>query len=160
MFARTSWTVERVQILSTLWLDGRSASEIARALAGGATRNSVIGKVHRLGLGGRERPSRPAERCPGKVRQPPARPKQPAIQLRRVIAAPVSLSLDTGAANILTVAGHACRWPFGDPASNTFTLCGRTAIRGAYCGEHAALAYRPPEDKPRRDRLMRLASLR
>ena len=48
-----SWTDERVELLSRLWLDGRSASQIAAALGAGLTRNAVIGKVHRLGLAGR-----------------------------------------------------------------------------------------------------------
>ena len=48
-----SWTDERVDLLSRLWLEGRSASQIAAALGGGLTRNAVIGKVHRLGLAGR-----------------------------------------------------------------------------------------------------------
>ena len=48
-----SWTDERVERLSTLWLDGRSASQIAAELGEGVSRNAVIGKVHRLGLSGR-----------------------------------------------------------------------------------------------------------
>ena len=48
-----SWTDERVDLLSRLWLEGKSASQIAKALGGGLTRNAVIGKVHRLGLAGR-----------------------------------------------------------------------------------------------------------
>ena len=48
-----SWTDERVDLLSRLWLEGKSASQIAAALGGGLTRNAVIGKVHRLGLAGR-----------------------------------------------------------------------------------------------------------
>lgn len=52
-----SWTDERVQLLSRLWLDGKSASQIATALGGGLTRNAVIGKVHRLGLAGRVKPA-------------------------------------------------------------------------------------------------------
>ena len=48
-----SWTDDRVELLSRLWLEGKSASMIATALGGGLTRNAVIGKVHRLGLAGR-----------------------------------------------------------------------------------------------------------
>ena len=48
-----SWTDDRVDLLSRLWLEGKSASMIATALGGGLTRNAVIGKVHRLGLAGR-----------------------------------------------------------------------------------------------------------
>ena len=47
-----SWTDERVEILTKMWAEGNSASQIAKEL-GGVTRNSVIGKVHRLGLSNR-----------------------------------------------------------------------------------------------------------
>jgi GcrA cell cycle regulator len=47
-----SWSDERVEILKRMWLDGKSASEIAKEL-GEITRNAVIGKVHRLGLSNR-----------------------------------------------------------------------------------------------------------
>lgn len=47
-----SWTDERVEILKTMWGEGKSASQIAKEL-GGVTRNAVIGKVHRLGLSNR-----------------------------------------------------------------------------------------------------------
>lgn len=51
-----SWTEERVERLSTMWLEGRSASQIAAELGEGVSRNAVIGKVHRLGLSGRAVP--------------------------------------------------------------------------------------------------------
>jgi GcrA cell cycle regulator len=47
-----SWTDERVETLRLMWIDGKSASQIAKEL-GGVTRNAVIGKVHRLGLSNR-----------------------------------------------------------------------------------------------------------
>lgn len=47
-----SWNDERVEILKRMWLEGQSASQIAKEL-GGVTRNAVIGKVHRLGLSNR-----------------------------------------------------------------------------------------------------------
>jgi GcrA cell cycle regulator len=54
-----SWTEDRVDLLKSMWNEGKSASQIAKEL-GGVTRNAVIGKVHRLGLsnrsGGPERP--------------------------------------------------------------------------------------------------------
>ena len=49
---QANWSDDRVEQLKTLWTEGLSASQIARAL-GGVTRNDVIGKVHRLGLAGR-----------------------------------------------------------------------------------------------------------
>ena len=47
-----SWTDERVEILTKMWAEGNSASQIAKELCG-VTRNAVIGKVHRLGLSNR-----------------------------------------------------------------------------------------------------------
>ena len=44
-----SWTDDRVEVLKKLWVEGQSASQIAKEL-GGVSRNAVIGKVHRLGL--------------------------------------------------------------------------------------------------------------
>lgn len=47
-----SWTDERVELLKKMWIEGKSASQIAKEL-GSVTRNAVIGKVHRLGLASR-----------------------------------------------------------------------------------------------------------
>ena len=48
------WTDERVERLTELWNDGRTASQIGRALD--VSRNAVIGKAHRLELPGRPSP--------------------------------------------------------------------------------------------------------
>ena len=48
-----AWSDERVAVLKKMWLEGNSASEIAKVL-GNITRNAVIGKVHRLGLSNRD----------------------------------------------------------------------------------------------------------
>lgn len=78
-----SWTPERIAILTKMWADGSSASEIARSF-GGVTRSAVIGKVHRLKL-----PKRPADvarmnikrsRPPGPPR-PPKVPKAPRLKI-------------------------------------------------------------------------------
>ena len=47
-----SWTDERVETLKRMWIEGQSASQIAKEL-GGVTRNAVIGKIHRLGMSNR-----------------------------------------------------------------------------------------------------------
>ena len=52
-----TWTAERIEKLRGLWARNLSASEIADAI-GGISRNSVLGKVHRLGLPGRASPIR------------------------------------------------------------------------------------------------------
>ncbi|WP_127144337.1 GcrA family cell cycle regulator [Pelagibacterium montanilacus] len=67
-----TWTDERVALLKKLWMEGLSASQIASELSGGVTRNAVIGKVHRLKLSARAKPSSAAPR-PKAPRAPIAR---------------------------------------------------------------------------------------
>jgi GcrA cell cycle regulator len=57
-----TWTDERVALLKKLWMEGLSASQIAGELSGGVTRNAVIGKVHRLKLSARAKPTNVAPR--------------------------------------------------------------------------------------------------
>jgi GcrA cell cycle regulator len=152
--AGMSWTDERVSTLKKLWLDGLSASQIAKQL-GGVTRNAVIGKVHRLGLSGRaapSQPSRPVFKAPR-----PARPAPPPVMQRRVepqapMSAPsishqVYRTEEPGSATVLTLGAHMCKWPIGDPSTEGFTFCGRRNDDGPYCVEHARIAYQPQQTK-------------
>ncbi|MFN4296773.1 MAG: GcrA family cell cycle regulator [Brevundimonas sp.] len=52
------WTSERIALLESLWMAGKSAGQVAQAIGGGATRNAIIGKIHRLGLV-RDLPTKP-----------------------------------------------------------------------------------------------------
>lgn len=143
----TSWSEPRITTLRTLWLDGLSASQIAKQL-GGVTRNAVIGKVHRLGLSGRGAPSAPgrAPRLsaarPSRVRRvsppllaPPPRPPRPLAPS----PAPEGPGL---VADLAHLGVHACKWPIGDPKSPDFSFCGRRA-EGRYCAAHEVQGVRP-----------------
>ena len=153
------WTEDRVGALKKLWLEGQSASQIAKQLGGGVTRNAVIGKVHRLGLSGRATPSQPARAAttfrPARTRTtPPAQPSAPrrieAVQTRAVAApTPQAPPLPDmpGTATVLTLGAHMCKWPIGDPSSTEFSFCGRRASEGVYCVEHARVAYQPQVKK-------------
>ncbi len=70
------WTDERVELLKKLWMEGLSASQIAAELGDGVTRNAVIGKVHRLKLSARAKPTNTAPRARPAAR--PAAPRRPA----------------------------------------------------------------------------------
>ncbi|MBN9318662.1 MAG: GcrA cell cycle regulator [Caulobacterales bacterium 68-7] len=152
-----SWTDERVSTLKKLWLDGLSASQIAKQL-GGVTRNAVIGKVHRLGLSGRaapSQPSRPVFKAPRPARPAPApaapRRIESTISAAPVVAAPTPAQVyrteEPGSATVLTLGAHMCKWPIGDPSSDSFTFCGRRQSEGPYCGDHARIAYQPQQTK-------------
>lgn len=156
----SAWTDDRVQTLSRLWREGLSASQIACALSGGITRNAVIGKVHRLGLSGRGKPSTPRARPPreprrGRIRRPPTPPSCGLRWLEPARASPPR----RGTATVLSVRRGQCRWPIGDPLAVDFSICGSPAVRGAYCAGHAEIAYQPFAKKPPRDHLLKLAGL-
>src|SRR3954447_5323828 len=124
-----SWTDERVETLKKLWQEGHSASQIAKQL-GGVTRNAVIGKVHRLGLSGRAAPSQPTR----PVFKAP-RPARPVVAVqpvqRRALEAiapapaprPPAWIEEPGTATVLTLGAHMCKWPIGDPSTDSFTFC-------------------------------------
>ena len=140
----SAWTEDRIDRLRTLWLEGHSAARIARELGAGLTRSAVLGKVHRMGLSaGRPRPrgASAVVRSPPRDRRPPSPPVSEAL----AGSAPVP---DQGRTTLLSVRRCECRWPYGDPRAEGFSLCGRPVARGAFCGPHAAVAYRPGRQTP------------
>jgi GcrA cell cycle regulator len=80
------WTDERVEILKKLWMEGLSASQIAGELGEGVTRNAVIGKVHRLKLSARAKPTNAAPRARPAVRPAPRRVASPAATISSTMA--------------------------------------------------------------------------
>lgn len=146
------WTAERVEVLTRLWKDGRSCSEIARKL-GGVTRNACIGKIHRLGLMGRiqaYKPGRPfaAPKAP-RPPPPPKAPKEARPKAALKIAGRGAVFVEAearlpratvpeceearGSETILTLRPRMCRWPIGDTRDPDFSFCGCDAPDGPYC---------------------------
>jgi GcrA cell cycle regulator len=147
--SESGWSETRVTTLSQLWLDGLSASQIAKQL-GGVTRNAVIGKVHRLGLSGRASASAPA-RARRTATPRPKRPRRAAVAappLRKSPARPpvrdyAPAPEAPGLIEDMALLGaHACKWPIGDPKSPEFSFCGRPAD-GRYCVAHEQTGVRP-----------------
>lgn len=161
------WTNEKVDLLRQLWLDGKSASQIAAALGDGVTRNAVIGKVHRLGLSGRVKTAgsaapRARQKSPPRassvgrsgggfrgnaalaLARDPRIDAEPEI-LREDVIIPMSLRV-----TIVELKEAMCRWPLGDPTTPEFRYCGiQTVGEGPYCQYHARLAYQPAQDRRR-----------
>jgi GcrA cell cycle regulator len=172
-----NWTEERVSALKKLWVEGLSASQIAKQL-GGVTRNAVIGKVHRLGLAGRATPSRPAKRPRPAQARPRLATSAPTVQRQRTApSAPTHLMLvpalepvrgeDGAVTTVLTLNDRVCKWPIGDPCDADFAFCGRGVNEGPYCVTHARQAFQPQQPRRKRAygkpdelrRMLRLASM-
>lgn len=151
MVHTAGWSDDRVGALKKLWLEGQSASQIAKQLGGGVTSNAVIGKVHRLGLSGRAAPSQPARAVfrPARPKpRPVQKPPPPVRQAAPSIEPPPEPEVPQlpGLATALTLGAHMCKWPIGDPLAIEFTFCGRRAD-STYCTEHARVAYQPKQRK-------------
>lgn len=142
------WTEERVDLLQQLWQRGVSASKIAADL-GDVTRNAVMGKVHRLGLGGRSTTSR--TKPPRPQRSSPKLRKSQRAQALRVpppstLEAPTPLPAphadDVARVSLDKLEADHCRWPCASHVNNeTPQYCGEQRVRGSYCAGHAARAY-------------------
>lgn len=148
------WTETRSSDLKKMWMEGQSASQIARQL-GGVSRNAVIGKVHRMGLGGRDRPTAP--RAVGRTnRRAFASSQDRSVARHRTTGSPnlpTSRRLPgpepTATATIMTLSQNACRWPIGDPQDAAFGYCGQArGPHASYCDHHAQVAR--PERSNRR----------
>ena len=99
------WTDDKIKKLKKLWQAGKSTAEIAKSL--GMSKNSIIGKVHRLDLTARPSPIKNETKPQKKVA-----PKK--IGVVRLI----DLKLNT------------CRWPIGDPKDDDFHFCGEQTVTG------------------------------
>lgn len=166
-----SWTDERVELLRKLWLEGLSASQIARELANGISRNAVIGKVHRLGMSGRVKAPAPAAARPrAKIPRPGGYQRAGAPMLRgntalAIRSQPVEAIFPapeedvvipmSEMVTIMDLKESMCRWPMGDPTSGEFRYCGAkkaTTQIGPYCSYHSRVAYQPVQDRRRERR--------
>ena len=144
------WTDEAVEELKRMWDRGMTTGQIAKAL--NVTKNSIIGKVHRLCLTARPSPIKkvPAksEAKPARAEKAPKAPKAetkvaeaPAPQATVAVEKPLITEEETNIP-LVKLDNHPCRWPIGDPRDDSFCFCGKRVKTGqTYCDEHAAIAY-------------------
>ena len=140
-----AWTDDRIAVLRKLWSDGLSASQIAKELGEGVTRNAVIGKAHRLGL----------EKRPSPVKSDKTKKAAAAPKAAKPAAAPppkkAAKSAPTSKVSLLDLTDRMCKWPIGHPGEEDFHFCGKASQPGMpYCGSHCLEAYQA--QPPRRDR--------
>ncbi|MBQ7412981.1 MAG: global cell cycle regulator GcrA-like protein [Alphaproteobacteria bacterium] len=114
-----SWTNDKIKQLKKLWAKGKSTVEIAKEL--GISKNSVIGKVHRLELSARPSPIKRKEPVVPKTVAPKKVPEK---------------------CRLMDLRTNTCRWPIGEPTDENFHFCGKQTVTGKpYCAEHCKIAY-------------------
>lgn len=137
--ALAPWSDDRTATLKRLWAAGESAAQIAASLTN-ATRNSVLGKIHRLGLSTpyvkkvcADKPTVPRKKRTGASRN---------NIMSRIVAAPVIASdlyaircveVEPRHISLLDLDLNDCRYPYGD---GPFTFCGHPQLQRSYCASH------------------------
>jgi GcrA cell cycle regulator len=160
------WTGARDAMVLHMWDDGQSASAIGLEI--GTTKNSVLGRLRRLGAEQRRLPPSTlggmANRAKGKKRREAAsalrKARPPAEKPERIDygrgnpnapkAPPIALDGDvwsalpgTSPVGLLGLTGDTCRWPIGE---RPFTFCGLPPTDGSrYCATHHAKAFSSPK---------------
>jgi GcrA cell cycle regulator len=159
------WTAARIAQLRARWSQGASARQIARELGAHISRDSVLGKIHRLGIASLSPFGGGGKRFANRKNRHAATRAGPPLQLwaRRgplpawVLAAEPYVDdprVDAGIPpwqrrSLLELSSTTCRWPVGDPAGPGFFYCGAEPLAGKpYCAAHCARARRPEPDAP------------
>lgn len=146
------WTQAVKEQLVELWDAGITTAEIARRL--GTTKNSVVGKAHRLFL--KPRPS-PIRRAYGPQREPKlVTPKlvtfpelPPVVEVvpppppKPVFVAPKRVEVDV--VRPAAPGERHCQWLHGSPSNLNY--CQNAVGREPYCADHRALVYVKRRDK-------------
>lgn len=149
--SRGRWTDERKTLAAKLWKDGLSASQIAKQLDCGASRNAVIGVLHRMGEQGRGKVSAPGDKKPRSLkvagaskanfrgaarvrREGPPKPPPATTAMRQRAWEPLEGSHPRPWETRLPTE---CKWPIGEQAD---ACCLPKQGHPHYCPAHRALA--------------------
>lgn len=152
----SEWTDACVEAAKAGYLEGLSCSQIAKKLAGAPyhqkfSRNAVIGKLHRLGITGRQRSSKSVSLRSVRERRAAALPKskpKPRIVTQSVCGgSPSGLrppKKDETSIRWLDHEGgkHCEMFCEGEDGALGF-VCGKRVEVNRYCGGCARIAYQP-----------------
>jgi len=153
-----AWTDEMVEDLKRMWKEGLTTGEIGKRL--NVSKNSIVGKVHRLGLSGRPSPIKKK----GDEVSTPKTPKAKTIKTKpvekkvsthieevAVIAKPIETEIEKTPTSFQPITtpkcshsntnhnknlslteldNHTCRWPIGEPKDVNFHFCGKKVRLG------------------------------
>ena len=139
-----SWTPERENKLKELWKKGHTASQIATMIPG-TTRNSVIGKAHRLNLEARAVSKKSS--LGTKTKTESSTNIKPGKLSRKAKFRSLLLDKNFEPENpkkLEELTDETCRWPIGHPYEEKFYFCGRKSLeKFPYCKLHVLYAFQP-----------------
>lgn len=159
----TLWTDDEIDLVTSMWMAGKSAGVIAKALTTDEvqrTRNSVIGKVNRLGLMRKQGPQHVTlmQRSPAKPKRDPLKSRQkrtPSPLVAKPAPTPEPLPVvpppkpprPVGRLLLWDAPANACRWPMWGLGANEPRIVCSEPVLGAhvYCEAHCLRAYELPK---------------
>jgi GcrA cell cycle regulator len=158
----SGWPAERLDQLRGLWLDGKSASEIARIFGPGfpVTRNAIMGQVHRAPWNQAARRGRaaaparaPREPRPAKPPKAPRPPKLPPAARTAPVRAftPPPVAAVCAPRLLVDLRACQCRFPVSDePDEPRLTLfcASATAPGERWCAAHGRIVFSGAALKP------------
>jgi len=142
------WDQHKVQKLRELWSKGLSASKISEQIPG-TTRNSIIGKSHRLGLESRAL----RKKTSVKVNTENNVKSEVKIQKLGRKARFKALLLDKNfptenPVELTDLHDDLCRWPLGEKLEPAKLFCGRKPMQKfPYCQLHMLYGYQSRNEK-------------
>ena len=143
-----SWTPDRENKLKELWKKGYTASQIAAQISG-TTRNSVIGKAHRLNLEARAVSKKTSVKT--KIKTEPNNEIKPGKLSRKARFRSLLLDKNFEPENpkkLEELTDQTCRWSIGHPYEKDFYFCGRKPLeKFNYCKLHVLYAFQPKNAK-------------
>lgn len=137
-----AWTTENVEKLKSLWEQRLSASQVASQIPG-ATRNAIIGKVHRLRLPPKTKANSPT---PNKISRK-AKRKAPMVLKQMPVPRPVIVNKPpTGKIEFINLGPYTCRSVEGYSPQNGHNLpyyCSNLkSDEESFCAFHRGIYYR------------------
>lgn len=162
------YTETEIDRIAAMLKNGQTSTAIA-SLMPGRTRNAIVGVVLRnpilRAIGFPPRPNRTArvivERKRERVAKPPKPrerkvrggiPKMPILPDKLFKEREIVVPIEPRMVSLVDLAPCDCRWPIGDPRSETFGFCGHPKAVGSYCADHAKVAKQKPIIKKRKDK--------
>lgn len=145
-----SWTDAELDTLKTMWVDGHSATQIAKAM-GSVTRSAVLGKIKRLKDSGdfevRERKVNPTLGAPTKISKPAPKPTPKPAPKPKAPLLPASefptegnvdgmlkpVSFDKG---LIELERLDCRWIVSGEGESAFFCANAQTAGSSYCEYH------------------------
>jgi GcrA cell cycle regulator len=160
---QNDWTSEMDDLLSALWAQGKSASQIAAEISLRfsvlLTKNSIIGRRRRIGQEARQSPINRSGGASPRAKQKPAAAASTPVggpsPRTATVLIPLVRMRDTAAApaepvppafkvvpRVAPARKPVCCWPEGEPGTKSFRFCEALALLGRpYCEKHAKRAY-------------------